>query len=185
MSVDYYVHTTKSDKYLYLRTRCPEMVCVKSKSVSSEIFFMPLGSHHNFGMLVFKKPKDKTFDHPTDLFNYCKVITETMQETETKISGGLYVPCFKVSCENSKLDLLHGLPVDQERTRFIQDTVYTSSITLKGAKPNAACLNFSPDDNSYVIDEDYIFVITHPELEDTVKIPFVCALVSKTDWMKA
>lgn len=46
------------------------MICVKAPSVKSEIFFMPIGSHHNFGLLVFKKPKDVTFENSIELYNY-------------------------------------------------------------------------------------------------------------------
>eukprot|EP00343_Euplotes_focardii_P004401 CAMPEP_0205809856 /NCGR_PEP_ID=MMETSP0205-20121125/14077_1 /ASSEMBLY_ACC=CAM_ASM_000278 /TAXON_ID=36767 /ORGANISM="Euplotes focardii, Strain TN1" /LENGTH=48 /DNA_ID= /DNA_START= /DNA_END= /DNA_ORIENTATION= len=47
---------------------------------------------------------------------------------------------------------------------------------IHGKIPTKAALKFEPDDNSYVIDTDYVFVLTHPKLEDEAKIPFVCGL---------
>lgn len=70
LSIDYCTHSVASQDYKYLRIKCKEMICVKAPSVKSEIFFMPIGSHHNFGLLLFKKPKDVTFENSVELYNY-------------------------------------------------------------------------------------------------------------------
>lgn len=56
--------------YLYLRIKCKEMLTVKVPSISELIHFMPLGSNNNLGMLIFKKPKDATFENSLALFDY-------------------------------------------------------------------------------------------------------------------
>jgi hypothetical protein len=63
--------------------------------------------------------------------------------------------------------------------------VYTLQVALHGKHPRKGALKFTPDSNSYVIDEDYIMALTHPELENDVKIPFLCGVVSQEDWTKA
>lgn len=108
-----------------------------------------------------------------------------MNETDTIFSSGLYIPCFKKIINNEKIDFLHGLCVNKDDNTTISDTLLNSEVAIHGKHPSEASLKFSPDDNSYLIDEDYIFVLTHPDLENGVKIPFVCGLVSQKDWLKA
>ena len=161
------------------------MACVKVPGIESEIFFMPLGSHHNFGLLLFKKPKKSNFSNPIELFSYCKNITKNMTETNTSVTSGLYIPCFNKQIKDQKLDFMHGLPTNKEGDHFISDTMFNLDVAIKGQKKKSASLKFSPDDNSYIIDEDYVMVLTHPELEEGVKVPFMCGLVTQQDWTLA
>lgn len=46
------------------------MLSVRVPSIGEQIFFMPLGSNNNLGMLIFKKPTDAAFDSALDLFDY-------------------------------------------------------------------------------------------------------------------
>jgi hypothetical protein len=108
-----------------------------------------------------------------------------MNETDTVFSSGLYIPCFKKIINNEKIDFLNGLCVNKDANTTISDTLLNSEVAIHGKHPSEASLKFLPDDNSYLIDEDYIFVLTHPDLENGVKIPFVCGLVSQKDWLKA
>ena len=75
--------------------------------------------------------------------------------------------------------------MDKEKQTSITDTVLHSEVMIHGKLPKKASLKFTPDENSYVIDEDYVFVLTHPDLEDEAKIPFVCGLVTDKDWLRA
>jgi len=68
---------------------------------------------------------------------------------------------------------MHGFQINKEDNTSISDTVLNSEVTIHGKLSKKACLKIKPDDSSYVIDEDYIFVLTHPDLEDSAKIPFV------------
>lgn len=58
----------------------------------------------------------------------------------------------------------------------------TADLEIKGQKPGPFALEFKPDSDSYVIDDDYIIVITHPALEEDVKVPLLCGLITKHDW---
>lgn len=46
------------------------MLPVRVQSINEQIFFMPLGSNNNLGMLIFKKPKDVSFGSVFELFDY-------------------------------------------------------------------------------------------------------------------
>jgi len=172
-SVDYCNHKIKSQNYRYLRIKTKEMIWVKAPHIDTKIFFMPVGAKNEFGMVVFQKPKNVLFSTPPELYEYCKDITNTMEEIDMSISSGLYLPCFKRTIQNEKLDFMHGFSVDQEEKTSITDTVFSSEISIQGMAPKKAALKFAPDDNSYVVDDDFIFMLTHPQLEEEAKIPFV------------
>ena len=91
MSIDYCTRSVKQTNYKFLRIKCKEMLTVRVSSISEPIFFMPLGSNNNQGMLVFKKPKDASFGSALDLFDYCKVITKQMKETDKSVEE-LFLP---------------------------------------------------------------------------------------------
>ncbi|CAI2383051.1 unnamed protein product [Moneuplotes crassus] len=183
LSIDYCTHSIKSTDYAYLRIKTKDMVCVKTPTIDTEIFFMPVGNKSEYGLLVFKKPTGVHFSTSIELYEYCKDITSTMSETETSYSHGLYLPCFKKVIQNEKLDFMHGFQVDQENNASITDTVFNSEIAIHGRIPKKAALKFEPNDGSYIIDDDYIFVLTHPSLEEEAKIPFICGIVAQDDWI--
>lgn len=58
-------------------------------------------------------------------------------------------------------------------------------ITLQEQAAKPAGLKFTPDDQSHIIDDDFVMVITHPDLEEELKLPFLCALITKQDWTMA
>lgn len=70
MSIDYCTQKVKQTNYKYLRIKCKEMLPVRVQSINEQIFFMPLGSNNNLGMLIFKKPKDVSFGSVFELFDY-------------------------------------------------------------------------------------------------------------------
>lgn len=70
MNIDYCVQKVRQTNYKYLRIKCKEMLSVRVPSIGEQIFFMPLGSNNNLGMLIFKKPTDAAFDSALDLFDY-------------------------------------------------------------------------------------------------------------------
>lgn len=91
MSIDFCTRIVKQVNYKFLRIKCKEMLTVRVPSISEPIFFMPLGSNNNLGILVFKKPKEASFNSALDLFDYCKLITKQMKETEKKTQE-LFIP---------------------------------------------------------------------------------------------
>jgi hypothetical protein len=185
ISIDYLSHKVNAKDYMYLRIKWKEMVWVTVKNINSEVFFMPLGSHHNFGLVIFKKPKDVNFSSSSELFEYCIDITKHMKESEKEYPSGLYLPWFSKSIKNEKLSSLHGLPISENGNLKINDSLYSMDVTISGQKQKPATLKFDADDKSYIIDDDFIIVMTHPELEEEIKIPFMCGLISSQDWTLA
>ncbi len=185
LSIDYWTHNVNSKNYLYLRMKASDMIWVKTPSINTDIFFMPVGSKSEFGLLVFKKPSDVHFATSIELYEYWKDITATMEETEAKAKSGLYLPWFTKSIKNEKLDFMHGFQVDLEEGNSITDTVFNSEISIRGKAPGKSSLNFAPDNDSYIIDSDYIIVLTHPSLEEEAKIPFTCGIITQEDWTLA
>lgn len=184
LSIDYWTHKVNSQDYMYLRIKTKDMMWVKAPDIDSEIFFMSVGNKSDYGLLIFKKPTNANFSTSVELYDYWKDITSNMSETQTTYKSGLYLPCFSKEIQNEKLDFMHGFQPN-ENSENVTDTVFSSFVTIRGKVPEKWALKFTPDNQSYVIEGDYIFVLTHPVLEEQAKVPFVCGLVTQSDWIKA
>jgi hypothetical protein len=92
LAIDNCIHKVQGQNYNYLRIKCKELVMVGAPNVSTEIYFMPVGTRQSFGLLLFKKPSDQRFNSNIDLFNFCKNVISEMQEVDAVETSGLYLP---------------------------------------------------------------------------------------------
>ena len=160
-----------SNAYKYLRIKCKDTLVVSAPSVSTPIYFMPIGTHQSFGLLLFKKPKDLRFDSVISLYEFCKDIPSEIQEKDTLQNSCLWLPCFKSEITNSKSCLLKGLQIDENE--YIDQSIVTNCVQIKDHEAKEASLKFKTKDKDSVIDTDFVFILTHPELEEKAKVPFM------------
>lgn len=92
-AIDYCTHSVSSTKYKYIRMKTVDLVVVEVPTISSDVYFIPVGDHHtSYGLLLFKKPKDQKFNSRIELFNFCKDITSVMKDKESLNPSGVYIP---------------------------------------------------------------------------------------------
>jgi hypothetical protein len=183
MSIDYCIQKVKQTNYKFMRIKCKEMLTVKVPSINETIFFMPLGSNNNLGMLIFKKPTDVSFSSANELYDYCKVITKQMKEIDKKTQQ-LLLPCFakKLVCQQSSL--LRGLSLGEGK--YFGDSEISHEFSISGPLPSKFALPFeSSSAESFIISSDFVVVVTHPDLEEELNIPFICSVITQEDWLKA
>ena len=180
--IDYCTRNVRNENYKYLRIKWKEMITVKVPSISEPIFFMPLGSNNNQGMLIFKKPKDITFNSALDLFDSCKMITKQMKEIEKKTQE-LYIPSFWKKLFYQQSNYLRGLSIGEGK--YFGESEISQEFSISGALPTKFALSFEPSSESLVFNDDFVVVVTHPDLEQELNIPFMCGIITQDDWLKA
>lgn len=53
---------------------------------------------------------------------------------------------------------------------------------MKGRDSKQGSLQFDVG-TDFVIDDDFVMILTHPQLEEQAKVPFMCGLVKKKDFI--
>lgn len=56
------------------------------------------------------------------------------------------------------------------------------SFSIVPQKPHEGSLAFDPTPNCCIIDDSFIFIITHQSMEENVKIPLAIGFVRKEDF---
>ena len=79
--------------------------------------------------------------------------------------------------------MLRGLEVGEGK--FFGESEINQEFVISGALPSEFALPFEPSSKSLVMTDDFVVVVTHPDLEQELSIPFLCGVITQDDWLKA
>lgn len=79
--------------------------------------------------------------------------------------------------------MLRGLSLGDGK--YFGDSEISHEFAITGSQPSKFALPFELSENSLLMSEDFVIVVTHPDLEENLSVPFICSVITQDDWLKA